>query len=85
MEFSLSQHALDQMSRRGISEEVVKKVIDFPDQRISEENYTIYQKIEESDQGKYLIRVFVNIFKVPPLVITVYRTSKITKYHENKI
>ena len=73
------------MSRRGISEEVVKKVIDFPDQRISEENYTIYQKIEESDQGKYLIRVFVNIFKVPPLVITVYRTSKITKYHENKI
>ena len=85
MKFSFSKHALDQMSRRRISEEVVKRVIISPDMRISEEDYTIYQKVEESDHRKYLIRVFINLSKDPPQIITVYRTSKISKYYENKI
>ncbi len=28
----------------------------------------------------YLLRVFVDIDRIPPEVVTVYRTSKITKY-----
>jgi len=85
MEFSFSQHAMEQMSRRRISEEVVKRAIDSPDLIIQEENYVVYQKMEESGAGKFLIRIFLNTSKNPPMVITVYRTSKISKYHEGKI
>ena len=35
-------------------------------------------------QKVYLCRVFVNEEKIPPLIITAYKTSKLNKY-ENKI
>ena len=49
-----------------------------------ENNKVIYQAIVNfEEEGKYLVRVFVNLAKEPPLVITVYRTSKIEKYYES--
>jgi hypothetical protein len=41
----------------------------------------VYQSQLISDAGKvYLIRVVVADDKIPPVVVTVYRTSKVTKY-----
>ncbi len=49
-----------------------------------EEDLTIYQNIILENEKKYLVRVFVNENKVPPLIITAYKTSNIKKYkHEN--
>lgn len=81
--FELSLHAVEQMKNRGVSEEIVFEVLENPDKIDfeEEEGQLIYQKIVLFNEVKqYLIRVFVNSYKTPNLVKTVYRTSKIQKY-----
>ena len=68
-EFSISNHAKEQMEFRNVSLEVVMSILTNPKQILTEE-------------GDYLGRIFVNIEKEPNNVITVYRTSKIDKYYE---
>ena len=86
MEYLISQHALKQMEFRGISSEIVDDVLSAPDQKIEQENLIVFQSIiSDMPDKQFLIRVFVNINKTPPLVVIVYRTSKIEKYHEGKI
>lgn len=83
MSFFFSKHALEQMELRGISKDVVKKILANPEQIKYEAGEKIYQSIIED--GNYLIRIFVNDKKNPKVIITVYKTSKIKKYHEGKI
>ena len=83
MNFEFSKHALEQMELRKISKNVVEKILSKPEQIKDEEGKKVYQSIAEN--GKYLIRIFVNDKKNPNLVITVYKTSKIRKYYEGKI
>lgn len=45
-----------------------------------EEGVTVYQNMILENNKTYLIRVFVNQSKTPPLVITAYKTSKLKKY-----
>ena len=71
------------MDKRAISKDTVKTILNLPDQVISKSNYTIYQSILEENDKRYLYRVFVNTNKRPCVVITAYKTSKITKYHED--
>lgn len=52
MEVTFSSHALMQMSRRGISEEDVRKVIDLPDKIIQGDGYVVYQRLQDLDIGK---------------------------------
>jgi hypothetical protein len=71
------------MDERGITEEMVMDILNNPAQVIPEDpDKEIYQSIMHfSEEGRnFLVRIFVNIIKVPNLVITVYRTSKIEKY-----
>ncbi len=57
-----------------------------PDHLTHTEGFDIYQSLFDEQKGKpFLIRVFVNIKKSPNLIITVYKTSKISKYYESKI
>lgn len=82
-EIRISNHAREQMSERGVSEEMVLDIVAFPQQTISQGgDKMIYQSVKffEADGADFLVRVFVNIIKQPNLVITVYRTSKIEKY-----
>lgn len=81
-EFSISNHAKEQMEFRNVSLEVVMSVLTNPQQILTEEGKKIYQSIINFEEGDYLLRVFVNIEKEPNNVITVYRTSKIEKYYE---
>ena len=85
MDFIFSQHDLDQMEARGISKETVENILANPDQILTLEDLTVFQQVVSKEKPLFLIRVFVNIRKNPNLVVTVYRTSKISKYYENKI
>lgn len=65
---------------RQIQLKVVWQIIQNPQQVIENGNLTILQSIVEEDGQKYLLRIFVNLRKEPPMVVTVYKTSKIEKY-----
>jgi hypothetical protein len=85
--FRISKHAREQMEERDISEETVNEIMENPDQTIPEdEDKLIYQSIKEfkSDQKSYLVRIFINIVKIPWLIITIYKTSKIKKYWKDE-
>lgn len=82
-EFIFTDHALTEMARREISQNDVRNVLANPDQmEMVREGRAVYQaKLEMSQPPKmYVVRIFVDIDRKPPHVVTVYRTSKIEKY-----
>ncbi len=81
--YRLTDHAKDEMVRRQISEEDVAKVLAAPEQTETvREGREVYQSRVASGEPPttYLLRIFVDTDRQPPEVVTVYRTSKITKY-----
>jgi hypothetical protein len=72
------------MTRRGIAPELVRAVIDHPEQRQVDESRPdrwIHQSRLRFEDGKiYLLRVVVDEDEEPPVIVTAYRTSKIEKY-----
>ena len=81
--YVLTDHARLEMQRRGITEADVAAVLTAPEQ--SEEvrlGRCVYQsRMTFDDPSKvYLLRVFVDIDREPPEVVTVYRTSKVQGY-----
>ena len=84
MEFVISKHCLEQIKLRGITEEEIFSILKKPDHILKQDEETsVYQSL--TFDGSLLIRIFVNTSKQPSLVITAYKTSKISKYHEDKI
>jgi len=85
-EYLYSSHALEQMNLRGVSKSMVESILLKPDQHKERDDLTIFQSICTEDTGEpFLVRVFVNEKKVPNLIVTVYKTSKIQKYYESEI
>lgn len=82
MKFEISRHARNEMSRRGITEDLVQAVLQNPGQIVDEYgNMKAYQSITGPETGEnYLVRVIVNDTVEPKIVVTVYKTSKINKY-----
>jgi len=81
--FVFTDHALSEMARRAISKDDVSAVLAKPDQAEPiRTGRTIYQsKLSLGEPSKeYILRVFVDIDRNPPQVVTAYRTSKIEKY-----
>jgi hypothetical protein len=71
------------MARRQISEAEVAQVLSAPEQNepVREGREVFQSRIEVGNPPKtYLLRVFVDVVGKPPQVVTVYRTSKISKY-----
>ena len=70
------------MERRGISQDLLEHVLQNPQQIVPEsKGKKAYQSIIDFMTGKrFLVRVIVADEHDPPVVITVYRTSKIHKY-----
>jgi len=81
--FTFTDHALFEMARRGIGESDVAEILTHPEQtetiRAGRALYQARLMIGEPPKA-YLLRVFVDIDRTPPEVVTVYRTSKIKKY-----
>ena len=83
MKYIFSGHALEQSKNRNIPEGYINEVIENPGKIIDyDECIKIYQSLIKTDKA-YLLRVFINTCKEPPVIITVYKTSKIEKYHES--
>ncbi|MDW8319692.1 MAG: DUF4258 domain-containing protein [Anaerolineae bacterium] len=85
--YRITDHARDEMARRQITEEEVAQVLAAPEQSETvREGRKVYQARKELGEPPktYLLRVFVDIDRLPPEVVTVYRTSKVTKYWRSK-
>lgn len=90
MTFVLSNHVLERASERGISLEIIDDILTNPDQILDDESGEEGQKVYQSivsftNSEAYLVRVFVNVNKSSPVVKSVYRTTKISKYYEGEI
>jgi len=81
--YRLTTHAQEEMNRRQISPDEVASVLAAPEQIQSvRQGRNVYQSRIEVGKPpqKYLLRVFIDVDRDPPEVVTVYRTSKVTKY-----
>jgi hypothetical protein len=86
MDIEISKHAWEQMVRRGINYDDVLSVVSRPDQTIADEDdpaIIICQSLIKEDEQMFLLRVFVNKDKQPNVVVTLYKTTKISKYYES--
>ena len=82
-EFRLSDHARLEMSRRQVTEFEVARVLAAPEQvqEVRPGRVVFQSRVEWGEPaGTYLLRVFVDVDRQPPEVVTVYRTSRIGKY-----
>ena len=88
MAVRFSRHAHEQMLLRGITSETVMDVVSCPDQTIvdkDEPTKVTYQSLINENNTMFLLRVFVDTGKQPNVIVTVYKTTKISKYYEVKI
>jgi hypothetical protein len=76
-EAEITEHAQIQMIRRFIDEADVRKVLSCPEEILDVREGRI---VAQREVEGYLLRVFIDIDRRPPEVVTVYRTSKIEKY-----
>lgn len=82
MRFVISTHAAQEMERRGISLDMVERVLETPEQVVPGRfGKKVYQSQVDFGGGRiYLIRAIVDEESDPATLVTVYRTSKIAKY-----
>ncbi|MBI2884286.1 MAG: DUF4258 domain-containing protein [Candidatus Methylomirabilis oxyfera] len=81
MRFHYSKHLHEELDRRKIPQKLLEQVLHRPEQKVPEfDNVTCYQSQVDIEGKPYLLRVMVNETVDPPVVVTVYRTSKISKY-----
>ncbi len=79
----LTDHAREQLARRGLDEREVRRVLAAPDDvEPVRSGRVVAQKVLPLGEPArdYLVRVFVDIDRVPPEIVTACRTSKIAKY-----
>ena len=78
--YRLTDHARQEMERRGISEVMVDRIMSEPQQVVQTYgDRQAYQSQAEIGGKLYVVRVIVEEGD-PLTVITVYRSSKIAKY-----
>ena len=82
MKFRLSRHAEWELERRQIPRDLLESVLREPQQKVPEPGgKQVYQsQVEFGDGRMYVLRAIVAEDRDPPVVVTVYRTSKIKKY-----
>ena len=77
----LSQHAREECARRGIAPADVEAVLAAPGQIVPGLGSKVVSQSVQTCEGRpILLRGVVARDVSPPLVVTVYRTSKIAKY-----
>jgi len=80
MALELTRHGFE-MERREIPEDVLRSVLETPEQVVVERaGLVAYEsRIARGGRGDVLVRVIVDARTNPQRVITVYRTSKVAK------
>lgn len=85
MDYRLSDHAKRELERRQISENILDSVMRKPQQIVPEDcGRKAYQSKVDFNGKMFLVRAIVIDTITPPVVVTVYRTSKIEKYWRTK-
>jgi hypothetical protein len=81
-EFRYSRHAIDEMKRRGVPQEIADETLRNPEQIVLERSpRKAYQsRVDFGDGRVFLLRLIVDDTTQPAVVVTAYRTSKIRKY-----
>lgn len=80
-DFVLSDHAVEEMQLRRINRAIVAAVLAAPEQRFAiRQGRDVFQARRYVGGREYLVRVFVDVNETPPTVVTVYQTSKVSKY-----
>jgi hypothetical protein len=82
LNFKLSRHVREEMERRSIPLTMLESVLENPQQVLPERGgKKAYQSQLDFGGGKiFLLRAMVDETVDPAMVVTVYRTSKISKY-----
>jgi len=81
LRFHFSKHVNEELERRKIPRALMDQVLQAPEQKVPEvDNITCYQSRVEIGGKLNLLRVMVNETVNPPVVVTVYRTNKISRY-----
>lgn len=79
----VTDHARQQMRRRGLVEVIVRHVLKAPDsiEPVRPGRIVAQKVLQFGDPARdTLVRVFVDIDRTPPEIVTAYRTSKLAKY-----
>lgn len=79
--YLITPHAHAEITRRGIDVPTLQQVLSMPEQRESVRpgRDVLQSRIAFGDK-EYLVRVFVDVDRMPAEVVTIYRTSNFTKY-----
>ena len=83
MNIIITEHAKFEASRRNIPEELIRSVIENPQQKLpSQKGRVIVQsKYNDEEEDKEMILRVIGVASAEDFkVITVYKTSKINKY-----
>lgn len=81
--FILTDHATQEAERRGLTADIVRRVVEAPEEteEIRPGRIVAQSRIPMGNDAKiYLVRVFVDVDRHPAEIVTAYRTSKIQKY-----
>jgi hypothetical protein len=79
--FTISAHAEAELVRRRIPHSMLMQVLEQPQQIVGEHSgRKAYQSRVKVGGRTFLPRAIVRDDLTPPIVVTVYRTSKIGKY-----
>lgn len=85
IDYILTDHAVRELRRRGITKEDIEGVLRSPAQSLDLRpgRVILQSKIQEGGT-EYVLRVFIDIDRNPAEVVTAYRTSKVAKYWRNE-
>lgn len=80
-DYLITSHAAFEMQRRGIDESIVRRTLAAPEQRHAvRPGRDVLQSRFVFGDKTYLVRIFVDTDRTPAEVVTVYLTSRVTKY-----
>ena len=85
MNIIITDHAKFEAGRRNIPEELIRSVIESPQQKLPSKNGRVIVQSKYNDEGEgkeMILRVVGTASAGEFKVITVYKTSKIDKYWE---
>jgi hypothetical protein len=78
-----TDHARRQMARRGLGEQEVLHVLQGPTtiEPVRPGRVVAQKLLPLGEPARdYVVRVFVDVDRTPPQIVTAYRTSKLAKY-----
>ena len=79
--YIITDHAVIELKRRKLSKEAIDGILKNPEQRFEVRSGRVVVQSRVQEFGsEYLVRIFVDIDRVPAEVVTAYRTSKVAKY-----